>query len=219
MHPAKNREYCGPHSGGIRTVPGSAAIVTSDVSNVTIKNGRIAGFGTGIRLASSLAQGRHACRGCAYRRQRLDRDLRRDRHGVIRNNRITNLDGTLQGATSSGPVAAIYAENVWGSRMGVEIRNNWILGLKGTAGSTAITLFRAPATIVEGSTIAGLNSDAFTGVRIGHSNGVTIANNRFSTLLTGIDYQYDGVGKYYGNITESVGRPYIGGGTNLGNNF
>jgi len=213
-------ELRGPHYGGVTTIAESIAISANDVSNVTVRNGAIAGFATGVSFRSSLP----------LKTGMLVEDLHLSgitavaiqigtASTVVRNNRITNLNGTLKSGVASDEVTAIYSENIWGMPMGNEIRNNFISGMKGGANSGIIKLFRAPSTLVEGNTIAGPNYDSFTGIRIGASRNVTVANNRFSNMKIGIDYQYEGVGKYYGNITEGVGSPYVGIGTNLGNNF
>ena len=47
-------EMRGPHYGGLTTIPSSVAIRANNVGNITIRNGRISGFGTGVRLDSSL---------------------------------------------------------------------------------------------------------------------------------------------------------------------
>lgn len=213
-------ELRGPHYGGVSTIAESFAISASDVSNVTVRNGAIAGFATGVAFRSSLplktgmlVEDVHLSGITAVAIQIGTGST------VVRNNRITNLNGNLKSGVASDEVTAIYAENVWGLPMGNEIRNNFISGMKGGTNSAIISLSRSPSTLVEGNTIAGLNSGSFTGIRIGFSSNVTVANNRLSTMRTGIDYQYDGFGKYYGNISEGVGYPYVGGGTNLGNNF
>ena len=220
-------ELRGPHYGGVGTIPSSQAILTNNVGNVTLRNGRISGFGTGVSLASSLP----------LKSGNLVENLHIDGNAsngigvttagtIIRNNRITNLNGSLQTGTSSGTVTGIYSGNLWGLGFGNQIVGNSITGFKGepgTSGSAGIRLSRASDTLVKGNYIQSASpSELFWGIWIGHSHNVTVLSNQLHSIAYGIDYTNIAAntsGKYGGNVTERVTFPYVGVGTDIGNNF
>ena len=223
----QGHELRGPHYGGVATIPSSRAIVSNNVDNTTIRNGRINGFGTGLRLFSSLP----LTSGHLVENLHIDGNATmgvevRTSGTIIRNIRITKLDGRLQTGTSSGAVWGIYAENIWGLGFGNQIVSNSITGFKGkpgTSGSAGIRLSRASDTLVEDNYIQSASPSAlFWGIWISHSHNVTVISNRIHRVAYGIEFANIAAntsGKYGNNITERVSFPYVGVGTDIGNNF
>lgn len=222
-------EIRGPHYGGVVTIAESIAVRASDRRNITIRNGRISGFGAGVVLQSNSSLLTY---GHLIEKLHIDGNAGQGialsvGGTVVRDNRITRLNGYLQAGVASMAVKGIYASNVWGSESGNQIINNSITQFNGKPGnpSGGIVLDRSPGTLVEGNYIqaAPNTSDAttFWAVKVWSSPNVTILNNRIQHVYNGIAYipgGYGAPGKYSGNITEDVQIPYSGG-TPVGSNF
>ncbi len=209
----------GPHYGGVATVSGSVGVSAHGVSNITVRNGKIIGFGTGVHLGSSrplvgghLVEKMHIAGGASVGISVHTRDT------IIRDNRITSLNGNLSSGTTSNTVRGILMGNIWGARLGNKIINNSITGFDGSSLSAGVQIQRGPDVLVEGNYFQSGNRDGFYGIHVSASFGVTVVENRFHELGTAVFYDLQSYGKYFGNITESVGAAYVGG-TDIGQNF
>lgn len=218
-------EIRGPHYGGVLTIAESVAVNALNRSNITVRNGRISGFGTGVVIAANGT----VTYGHLIEKLHIDGNAATGiglsvGGTVVRDNRITGLNGYLQGGVSTKSVRGIYAENFLWPMFGNRIIDNTITGMDGQPGnpSAGIELQRANGTLIEGNYIAGkpnqFNATTFYGVKMTFSQPVTVVNNRFQNIYRGIEYGNQATGKYSGNITDFVQIPYAGG-TPAGNNF
>ena len=219
----KGHELRGPHYGGVAGRPTYRGVVSDNVYNTTIKNGRISGFGQGIILQSSppltsghLIENMHldTIAGTAIGMNTL--------RTTVRNNRITNVDGALvAGCVCSQQVNGITSGNIYGTASGNSIINNTITGLATPSSNNAygINLSRSSNTLIEGNYIeTAWNTTGSTGVIINHSSNATVIDNRFHNTQTAVKY-FSSSGKYSRNIADSTsGGTYIGG-TPVGENY
>jgi hypothetical protein len=218
-------EMRGPHYGGVMTIAESVAVFAQNRSNITVRNGRISGFGTGVVITAFAT----VTYGHLIERLHIDGNASTGialgvGGTVVRDNRITNLNGYLQDGVATKSVRGITAENFLWPMMGNRIVDNTITGMDGQPGapSAGIDLQRANGTLIEGNYIAGkpnqFNATSFYGVKMAFCQPVTVVNNRFQNLYRGIEYGNQSTGKYSGNITDFVQIPYFGG-TPAGNNY
>lgn len=213
----------GPHYGGVATIAESVAVMASGGNNITVRGGRIVGFGTGVNIGGNTLTAGHL-----VEKLHIDGNAAvgigvAAKDSVIRDNRITRLNGYLQTGVSTKAVTGIYSGHFLWFHTGNQILGNQIVDFSGQPGnpSSGIYLERAPGVQVEGNFIEGAPnpSDAttFYGVRMAFSGNVSVLNNRIIRLYRGIEYGNQATGKYSGNITEFVTIPFVGG-TPVGTN-
>ncbi|MCB1907141.1 MAG: hypothetical protein KDH15_07210 [Rhodocyclaceae bacterium] len=219
-------EMQGPHYGHVPANPVSLAILADDVYNTTIRNGRISGFATGVSLRSGLPlTGGHIVENLNFNSIASAAISIGTRSTIVRNNRITRLDGNLQAnCVCTRAVHGITGGNVWGARTGNEILNNSITGYIGandaTGNSYAMAFGRSSSMRISGNYI---QTDALStkvrGIQLAFSSNVFITNNTFDRPNPAIEYVSGSTGKYSGNFSEQSGsNPYVGG-TPVGDNF
>ena len=165
-------------------------ILCDNCSNVTVKNGTIQGFDTGIRLGASLSPTPSVnliedIR--AFRNTRLG--IAAVGHGVfVRNNHVVETGGTTVGPEAIGI-------NVQGT--GIRVLNNDIVSVRQPNG-------------------VGRGIDIITGSGFSEPPDNLAINNRITNADEGIRY-FESAGKFRDNMTSSVTIPYMGG-TNASNN-
>jgi len=217
-------------AGGTPTGIGS-----QDRSNVTLRNGRIVGFGSGVFLRAAgptyAGSGGHLIEGLELRRTVVFGIVVMGRGNVIRGNRIVDTasaqgSGTAFGIWALGPAARVSDNDVIGTRgaaKGIYLANapgsvvegnrvtDTINPNQGTA--NAIEVLGSNATQVNGNRIANTTGYAnSTGVSISSSSYVTVRDNVFNLLDFGIVFGVGaGTGKYMGNLASGVTSPYAGG--------
>ena len=198
---------------------GEAAGTTTQVTgilveadNVTIQNGTIRGFSSGILLYGS--------RGVVQ-------DIRADTMTslgifisgnsiVLRNNQILDIGGSTASSnmTASG-IIVLGNHNL--------IENNFIAGLTAGSGSQEYGIIAANAhwSMVRGNFISDSARPTGGGISYGiaalASSGLTIRENNVTNYTSGIIYGLGSFGKYMDNLTSNVGTAF-GGGTPVGIN-
>jgi hypothetical protein len=165
-------------------------IHAADRQNITIKNGTIRGFRQAIVL-DEFASG--ASKG------HLVEDIRAERNyevgmqvkgsgNVVRNNQVVATGGT----TVFGPDVDAVGLRIQGN--GSRVLNNDVTD-----------------TVAQGTgTARGI-------LFVGSAGGLAV-NNRISVADEGISYGFGATGKYRDNLTSDVTAPFVGSGTDAGNN-
>ena len=163
-------------------------IFALDRQNITIKNGTIRGFFTGIFLPNTGASQGHVVE-----------DIRADQNtsvgisvdgsgNIVRNNQVVRTGGCT---TPCGPNADAAGIQVGGA--GPRVLNN-----------NVITVTKAGTGVAWGILVTG-------------AIGALVVNNRITEADRGIEYLGGSTGKFRDNVTFDVTTPYTGG-TNIGNN-
>ena len=211
-----------------RTLDGSPAgsatqaigIGASGRSNVTVKNGTVRGFQTGIQLTS--VPGTHG---------NVVETIRADRNTVV--------------GVSAGGLGVVIRDNLV-----VETGGSTAPAPIGGLRSTGISAFLAPGGVVSGNQVVntatpdpgsfdyGIHaansngiliqansvqnptpSPAFSfGIIVPFSQNAQIVDNRVSDVEVGISYSSSATGKYRDNLTDGVATPFDGTGTDAGGN-
>ena len=204
-------------------------------TNVTVRNGRLLRFGTGVFLGATTPSD-----GALGGHRIEDLDLRGNegtginvwgRGSLVRGNRIadtgTGLEyNTAEGIRVAGPAVRVLDNEVIRTRgyaAGIRVLNapgsvvggNRItdtVGISSTE-SVALAVSNSGGTLVHGNHVSNITSYLnTTGVSVVSSNYVTVRDNSFSFLERGIVFGSGaGNGKYMGNLTSGVTVPYSGG--------
>ena len=209
--------------------------------NITIKNGTIRGFHTGIYLKDNSPY--TASQGHLIEDIRADKNTYtgidvRGRGNIVRRNQMVDTGGTTAGNYA-------YGIQLYGP--GVRALNNDISGTAatGTGNAYGMYLYVADGAVVEGNRIDdvssgsgyiyglhisgandvvvednrinGLSSTSNTfGVLMVNSSDLLVAGNRIISAVFGIYYTAT-TGKYMDNLTSNVTTPFTGG-TPVGTN-
>jgi hypothetical protein len=201
--------------GGLGAGPATTAygIYAKDRKNLTIRNGTIRGFLTGINLQDAGASSGH-----------LVEDLRLDGNtqmcasiagagSIFQRNQVVNTGGSTL-------VPYTWALNAQGA--GVRVLENDIVDtFSQSSVSTVVQLQHAPGAVVRGNRISNTTrspGDTSWGIFVIWSANVFVVDNVIENTTIGVDYRVDGSGPYRDNVTNAVDIPYAGGGTNVGNN-
>ena len=179
-------------------------------NNITVKNGTVRGFFTGIHIASGSV--------CVIENVRVDLNTSvgirvSNRHSIIRNNMIVN--------TGPGPVSRPDSEStgIFLAGSGVRALNNDVTdtNAQGTGGAFAIAV-NADNAVVENNRLSNTPSppNPRTGGIIVAGPDVLVVNNRIINMASGIEFTVPS-GKFRDNLTSGVAVPYKGG-TDAGNN-
>ncbi len=168
-----------------QAVNGSAGggILAYNQKNITVRNGRLNGFGTAVVLMDTSSD-KSGSGGHLVEDLRIDNSIARGIEvsgtaNVIRNNRIADTGG----AQSDDGVFAI---TVGGP--GTRVLNNDIIGMSSAtsiAWHSAIYAYGAPGSVIENNRISGLKAPVPSqgiaslsyGIFVGDSNGSSIRNN------------------------------------------
>lgn len=207
--------------GGLGAGTGTEAvgIYAHQRQNITIKNGIVRGFATGIYLQDnslSISQGH------------LIEDIRADQNtyiGIMVNGKgITvrnNMVVATGGSTAAGNGGVAYGIMVAGS--GARVLNNDVAEVTGTAPigwAYGISLANSSNSVVAGnriSTITAAEPVSF-GIRL-HGENILVSDNRISGALFGIYFDPSSTGKYMNNMTMGVATPYTNGTAAGGTNY
>jgi hypothetical protein len=182
--------------------------------NITIKNGTIRGFFHGIRLRDNspfnTVSQRHLIEDVVISRSKFQGIHAEGSDITVRRNRIVDTIGSDLGTYG------LYIEG-----RGARVFDNDIVRTKSTGEHTihGVFLLNAPGAVVENNRIdtvtsAGGNHYA---LRFSASNDALAVGNRITNAEVGIFFAGSN-GKYRDNLTVNVEKPYIGDGTDAGNN-
>ena len=176
--------------GGLAAGTGTHAfgIHALNRQNITIKNGTIRGFSTGITLTNNGASQGHVIE-----------DIRADQNtivgisvdgdgNIIRNNQVVSTGG----GTCCGAILDGFGIHVFGTS--ARVLNNDVISVV-KLGATALAW----------------------GIRFNACSGCLAVNNRVTEADKGIEYFSGATGKFRDNVTFDVTTPFTGG-TNIGNN-
>ena len=176
---------------GLAAGAGTTAIgiYGNNLQNVTIKNGRIRGFGTAIILTTTGQSRAHIVEDIyAGQNTIIGFDIRGD-GSIVRNNQVVGTGGSSLSADAN-------AVGIQATCADVRLLNNDVVNVvkQGSGISWGIIIF-----------------DASCGV------GGMAVGNRITGADRGIEYNGTATGKYFNNSTFDVTTPYTGG-TDAGNN-
>ena len=175
---------------GLAAGTGTTAIgiYANNRQNVTIKNGKIRGFGTAIVLTTTGQSKAHIVEDIyAGQNTIIGFDVRGD-GSIVRNNQVVATGGTSTTADAN-------AVGIQATCADVRLLNNDVVNVvkQGNGIAWGIVIF-----------------DAFCG------NGGMAVGNRITSADRGIEFNGT-TGKYFNNTTFNVATPYTGG-TDAGNN-
>lgn len=213
------RQLRGIYAGA---VPGpsnaaSGVLIGASVTNVTVRNGLITGFLSGIDIATNV--GGNSVSGLVIENLTINQVAR---HAIavgvnstcsvckVRNNTIQNVNGKLCTNCGGGSSYGIFMDR----SSNVEILNNSVVDMSSqdpTLLATAIYVKNGSQALIDNNFITdiknpGVNT-AITGVSY---SSVMASNNRIVGLHRGIDFRY-AQGFYTGNIIVNTDIPYAGG--------
>lgn len=180
-------------------------------TDVTVRNGTIRGFFTGVSLEGAFSGGTPRnlavedlrVIGSAYTGIRVT-----GQNCSIARNKVLQIGGS----TTVGSYPTFTGIFVYGSNNVIE--KNDVAGFVTTSGSANLGILVNPSSnsLIEGNRIIG----ATTAIHVGHSAAVEVVGNRIWQGTRGIEYVLSS-GKYRDNLTLGVSSPYYGG-TDAGNN-
>lgn len=200
-------------------VSGYGVTVTNNAQNVTIRNGALIGFHSGIISVTNsgsnhtdgLLVDNMSIRSMGYAGVQVGLNSYCD-NCTVQNSDISNVDANR--VTTQGGYSGAYGIRFERSNY-VSIKNNVITGVhsRGTLPSAGIYMYRGQNAVVEGNSVAdaanSLTDD--TGILfVSHPNG-TALDNHISYFYRGIWFAYSTGGGYAGNTFYSVVRPVTGG--------
>jgi len=207
---------------GGRILDGSAAGPATEAvgigavgrSNITIQNGTVRGFLAGIQLTDQGASQGHVIE-CVTAEHNTSRGIEAEGAGLrIRGNHVRQTGG------STSPLGAPTFGILLRAPESVVLDNE----ITGTTGSGSY-VYGILATGSDGSTIEGNRIEnralpAFYsyGILLPFSSDVLIVNNRITRFGEGVSFSYPSTGEYRDNLTAGVPQPYVGTGTDVGNN-
>ncbi|HLP78063.1 MAG TPA: right-handed parallel beta-helix repeat-containing protein [Candidatus Paceibacterota bacterium] len=178
---------------GTRNLPQNNSGISANfagVTNVTIRNGRVSGFGYGVISSANNTVIEHlTITDSRMRGINIIGNSTSNFVAVIRNNTILNTDLNRSGL-QNGSAMGILTQ---GGANGV-IENNVVSGVFGLPSPSALIGY---------------------GIEVEGATHMLVINNRVSNANTGIFF--NGSGRYRDNVTMAVSTAYSGG-TSLGNN-
>jgi hypothetical protein len=205
------------------TLDGSAAgssteavgIRSVDRSNVTVKNGTVRGFRTGVLIFGLPATGGHVVEGIRADRNTGEGLSVAGRGAHIRRNQVLHTGG------STAPLTTRAFGIVVNAPEGV-VADNLVVGVTAAPGSFSygIHATRSDGLVIEGNQVVNetLSPGTTFGIIIPFSQDVLVVNNRVTRTSEGVTYSSGATGKYRDNLTSGVAIPYNGTGTDAGNN-
>lgn len=188
--------------------------ITAD--NVTVRNGRINNFLSGVSSASSptgLLIENLALAGNRSTGINLD-----STYSLVRNNVITSTGGATYAANAPAYGIFIFGDDT-------TIAQNIIVQVTsvgtGNAAAVAISDFTGGRNRAIGNMISNINSPSGADAGIWFlSGGNNIASDNLITLPGGIGIDFDGTGPYMGNLVQgSTSSDYSGGSAQGSTNF
>lgn len=192
----------------------ATGITAHQRQNVTIRNGTVRGFRTGISIGDVFPY--TTSRGYVVEDMLL---VQNTNAGVsvagfgnlIRNNRIVSTGGS-----TISTVAYALANSGPGAR----ILNNDIIGVASWGSSEAEGIIMSGGNIfnshsvVAGNRISSITSPsgiASYAIRSNYGTNVILKDNVLIDAQYGIYFRYGSTGKYMNNVTQGVATPYTGG--------
>lgn len=190
----------------------TAAVMASNRSNITVRNGTVRGFYEGVHLGAAnqslygLVVEDMTVIGC----WKAGVNVEGANAGIVR--RCTVV-ATQSSSSSVDALAGIVVSGI-----GAWVHDNAVFKTVG-ATSFAIHVAGSPRAVVERNKIAndGYIYGASSGINAGGEN-IVVADNRITSMNVGITYGTTGTGAYRGNITVGCYTPFVGG-TDAGNNY
>ena len=178
--------------GGLAAGLGTLAsgIHASNRQNITIKNGTVRGFATGIALQDSGASQGHVVEDIRADQNTSVGILVNGSGNIVRNNQVVATGGATCCGANTG---AIGISVVVISGTGTRVINNDVI------------------------TVTKQGTGIAWGIRLHSITGGLVINNRITTADRGIEYEVGATGKYRDNVTFDVTTPFTGG-TDIGNN-
>jgi hypothetical protein len=200
--------------GGLAGGPDTNAngIYANQRKNITIRNGTLRGFARGIFLEDISPY--TTSQGHIIERIRADMNnwmgiFAIGRGIIIRNNQVVSTGGLG------------WAHGIFVRGPGARIINNDIIETKRHGSLTfaqAIEVDHSDGTVIEKNRIGNESADSQeSAIFMVYSQDLLVENNRMTNLGRGLDWGADSTGKYRNNIATCI-IPYIGGGTDAGNN-
>lgn len=177
---------------------------------ITVSHGTLRGFFTGVYLGPSsadAAQEGHAVVGVAVVGS-TGTGIRVEGRG---NRIVANHVSRTRGTTLYGADADAFGIVAIGP--GLLVSSNVVSSTVGAGGGSGrgITLASADGAKVLYNRVSNATLAASTGIAVDASTGVTVNENRLSTLSYGIVFGGGASGTYSGNVLTAVVTPYVGG--------
>ncbi len=204
--------------GGLAAGPGtlSIGIYAFKRKNITIRNGTIRGFYSGIRLEDTAPH--TTSQGHLIEDIRADKNTNRGivvhgRGNTVRRNQVVDTGGST--------VTPYWTTGINMVGPGARLLNNDISNTVATdpvSGYAHGAELTSSGAVVEGNRIdnTSSNSNEGYGLRV-TGNDILVAGNRITVADYGIAYLFGSTGKYMDNLTSSVTTPFFGG-TAVGTN-
>jgi hypothetical protein len=206
-----------------RTLDGSAAgpgteangIGSVGHSNITIRNGTVRGFFSGIELVDVGSSRGHVIEGIRAERNTAAGISVSGRGLLVTQNQVLQTGGSTspRGTRAYGIVVNAPASVV---------ANNLVSGLTAAPASFVygIHATRSDGLVIEDNRIANeaLPLPYSFGIIVPFSKDVSVVDNRLANLQEGVTYSSGGTGPYRDNLTSGVTTPFVGTGTDAGNN-
>lgn len=177
-------------------------------SNITIRNGAVRGFSSGIYLGDVQP---NTVRGIVIEDIRAIQNtnigiVAKGIGALIRNNQVLATGGSTFSSSGYGIVI---------NGPGMRVLNNEVIGVTsyGISESVGISLSASNNSMVADNRISTIASAAGVGnygVQIGHSTNVILKDNILNDMKYGVHFIYS-TGKYMNNMTQGVTTPYTGG--------
>lgn len=201
------------------TVSGYGVVVTNNAQNVTIRNGTLVGFKSGILITTNTGSNRTdgllvddmSIRSMGLYGIQLGMNSYCD-NCTVRDSDISNIDANRE--TDSGGYSGAYG--IYFDRSNnLTITNNVITGVhsRGTLPSYGIYLKGGNYADVEGNLVSDVanSSTNDTGILFFSFRNGTALNNRLSYFYRGIRFAYSPYGQHGGNTFYHVTIPVTGG--------
>jgi nitrous oxidase accessory protein NosD len=193
----------------------ATGIGSLDHANLSIKNGTVRGFLSGIEIVDAGSSRGHRIEDVLADRNTMAGISASGRGLRIRGNRVLQTGGSTSPlGTRAYGIVVRAPESV--------VADNEIVETTAASGSFVYGIHAtgSDGVLIEGNRI--MNEDlppAYSfGIIIPFSQNVLVVNNRLNHLSEGVTYSSFGTGKYRDNVTAEVTTPFTGGTDAGGNN-
>ena len=185
-------------------------IVASSRGGISVFNGTVRGFTTGIRLNGFQA----AASGVSVENVRVE-------SCKLQGIQLLGLIGTVKhcvvastGTQGTGSASGIVLDLGFAT-----VVDNDVIGTVALMGNPSYGIFgNAQAAVIENNRVLNdPNGHGDIGMRLGFSSNYIVENNRIAGFTKGIEFTAAGRPKYRNNITTDCATPYVLG-TDAGNN-
>ena len=193
---------------GLRTF--ATGIYVTSRKNITIKNGTLRGFFTGIHLTASdpirTAQGGNVIEDMRVEQSTVTGMYILGGHNIIRNNQVVATGGAPFPAT----IAGIYARG-----NSLRVLNNDVIDVASREErlTYGIHLNYAPYSMVAGNRVSNITVPSWQayGIHLNDTKGTLVSDNRVSGATVGISFVSSLDGEYMNNMTHDIEIGYSGG--------